>query len=483
MAEKYLPPLSENPEHFRHERPAKLPRAGPFGLPARWYRIHVDYIPMLVALCDYMVHSDAFEGTSEQREIAAARWGDLQYLLMTGTIDGSTGEMDYDDTFCARVAECIISGNIDGALTIWYEREGGIALAETITPTNPAAQIEMLYDCQPNKVYGLVIQLVDLLHRAIRDLLQQLQASVGRIQETELLIRAIPIIGSLPIDETIGMVAVLVDNFAQNYDAAYTESLKHKYYCDIFCLVLEDCSMNLHKVGTYFAAQFFSDLFTLNWEDVAELILQGVWSGSELVHVLHALAAYSLSAGFAFVGITPQLLLGLMKAFSNESDPDWQYICDPCETENHVVLNFIDAPYGFGIADGFQGAWESGEGWTLYGHPVTSSIGLGITRTLQQDSAISKILCFYTFKWGAESTVTRDHWLRATDFFTETAKQAWISGSKGKTYERSLEIFPTVETRQITATGKAGSTGGGSFVKIRRIELWFTGDIPIEFQE
>ncbi len=229
--------------------------------------------------------------------------------------------------------------------------------------------------------------------------------------------------------------------------------------------------------------QFWDELFTINWSKLVDHLIQGVFAGEEIVHVMHALSSYSLATGFAFVGITPSMFYSFLQSYYNDPDGDWETLCDDCPENPFVVLNFADAPYGFVQAPGSLGAWESGEGFTVYGNPDTSTEGVRITRVFDDLYNVIKAQVSISFRWGSSSTVIRPHSMMFTDGgFEQTEQISYIYGDKGLSYERSLEFEIDHLSNYMDIMGKAGATGSGSYVKIRRLTLWFEGALPEEFE-
>jgi hypothetical protein len=91
-----FPPALEIPEFIRHDTQYPAPEKSPSDTPARCYHIQIAYVSRLVALCDYFAHSDAFSGTLEERERAAAWFVELQLIFLTGNADcGGEWEMQF----------------------------------------------------------------------------------------------------------------------------------------------------------------------------------------------------------------------------------------------------------------------------------------------------------------------------------------------------------------------------------------------------
>jgi hypothetical protein len=93
---RYIPILPPHPiftpDYLRHETPTAPPRDDPDATPYRCFHIHVDYIPALIALCDYYCYPDAFLGNETERQEAAARFVNLQIMLMQSNLPCGEGE-------------------------------------------------------------------------------------------------------------------------------------------------------------------------------------------------------------------------------------------------------------------------------------------------------------------------------------------------------------------------------------------------------
>jgi len=481
-AEQYIPDDDENPEFLRHKSPLEVHDVEYYEYPYRWYKINTHYVSSLIALCDYYTHEDAHAGTSVEQISGVQRWESLQQYLMWGEYTGGAGVHEEANPFCEQVNECLESGDLNGSIQNIINNISYGGDASTTTMTAPAAKVNLVYDCDPDLMYGAMTQMVDLFHRLILDFLENAVALTNWAQKVEYSVSSIPLIGSLPFDEQIGFIAIAVENIQENYAASYNEGLRNDYICDLFCLALDGCEISLFGMAKYFGLAFWKDITEITWLDLIEYLLEGIFSGTELVHFIHTILAFSLAAGAEFLGISGDLLTAMVKSFYNDPDSDWETLCDACEVGSSVLFFFPESHYGFTILPDFKGSWESGEGFTVYGSPDTSTYGVGIRKIFNELYNITKIKFTAEFRWGDESNVTRYHSVSAFANEEEKKEVAAINGGFGRVYHRTLEVFPDLQTNAVEATGKAGSQGGGSYVKIRSIEVWFAGDLPTEFE-
>ncbi|KKM74444.1 hypothetical protein LCGC14_1400210, partial [marine sediment metagenome] len=375
---QFLPDNSENKDHIRHKTPLDAARSSPYATPARWYRIHVDYIPPLLALCDYYIHSDAHVGTPGEREELSQWWVDLQILLMTGILVGGSTTVTMEDAFCAKIAECIDNGSLDMTLAASDMRIDGSTSPDEIFPTHPVASVNLIDTCDKDEVYGAVKQTINFLHSTIMDVLETMIAALNAIEMLALAIEAIPIVGSLPGDDMLNFVVMMTENIHQNYEASYNEGLRQEYICDLFCLVLKDCDLDLTKLGTYFMERFTDELFTIDWQDLVDMLLNGTFSGAEMVHAMHAVAAYTLACGVTFGGVQPNFFTAIIKSFTNDPDSDWELLCDECDVDKYIHIQFAESPYLFTMTPYSAGAWEAGVGFKVEGYPEPDDPGIGI---------------------------------------------------------------------------------------------------------
>jgi len=482
IVSQFVPDNDENLEHIRHKMPLQPTTSDYDDLPARWYRINVLFIPMLIALVDYLVHADAHSGTPGERELSAGRWRNLQIYLMLGTLVKDNEMPEGENPFCEMVAACLASGGLNDTMRGVNEDLGYGGDSATKYPTAPASRINVVYDCDPDNLYGAIKQMVDLFNRLCSDFLENAVALTNWAQKAEYAIASIPILGSLPFDEMIGFISVAVENIQENYQGSYNVGLRNEYICDLWCLAMQGCEINLYTIANYFAVQFWEELIDITWLDLIEYLLEGTFSGTEMVHAIHTVLAFSLAAGGAFLGISANLFTALMKSFYNDPDPDWNVLCEPCQTGADVLFLFADSDYGFTILPDRLGGWESGEGFTLYGTPETSTTGCGIRKVFAGLYDVTKVKVEFELRWGSQSTVTRPHAVIVRNGEESESKVVPLQGDKGRVYTKTIEIIPEFQSDSVECWARAGGSGTGSYVKIRKLHLWFAGDLPAEFE-
>lgn len=481
MNNQYLPDDDENPEHLRHQRPLDLARGSPFDLPARWYRIQKDYVATLIAMCDYFKHTDAHKGTPSEKELAVARWGELQIYLMQGSAMAEEGEDQTTALLCEEVAACIDSGNLDDTLTQYITNNEYPQNADEVYLDHPVSTVNVIEECDADKVYGFVVQMVDFQHAIITDFFHILVASVNWAQKLAATLGNIPIVGSLTFGILGDLVAVLTEDIQENYDASYTESVRQDYICDIFCLVMENCSLNLLEQQEYYMMEFAIDVKNMTFYDFCEFAVNFSFGGSEWSHLMHAFLVSIWMTGSSFLKIEPETYNGIMRGMWNDPDPDWAVVCDACGAPSYILLDFTESHAGFtttpdGIAD-----WRDAVGFITEGSPDTSTLGTVIEHTFDEEYTIVRMRATYSLKWGATSTVKRPHSIDWDGSEGADRVEYLLKGRYGGVYERTLDCEPVIPVSHVQLLAKAGAQDGGSYAIIRRLELWFDGPVPDEF--
>jgi len=305
---------------------------------------------LLETQCEYLswkvrYHSETGQVIGDE----VADWAAMaqKELSMPGFFTGDEECMD-DTAICALVAKCFDSGALDESVINWL-KEHGMSGATKTTPTASVAGDELLIDCDLDLLFGGVTQTVDFLHTLLVDFMQKIVAETNTAQKLALILSGIPVVGWLPSDEMIEAGVQLVEDIAENYYAAYDEDIRLMYRCDLFCLAQENCTLNLFGMAVYFFEKAAQSIVNLDWNDLMELLLEGTFSGEELVHVAHGLLAFTLCMGSKTLGLDGETFFRVLRSFFNDADPDWEVLCEECPKDWEHVQDFT-------VVDG-QGLW------------------------------------------------------------------------------------------------------------------------------
>jgi hypothetical protein len=119
---------------------------------------------------------------------------------------------------------------------------------------------------------------------------------------------------------------------------------------------------------------FFVDL--LVWEvehfDIGEfvtLITSGTFIGTKYVQLMYVFFWGMIILGSKFFGRDVKKLQKILQAYTNDSNPDHEFLCDECPdlTWTHTI-DFTASNGGFSVynpsvVSGAHGSWTSGQGW------------------------------------------------------------------------------------------------------------------------
>ena len=411
MVGRFLPSNSENPEHLRHLPVLPTARGTCHDTPARWYRIQVDYVQSLIALCDYYVHADAHEGNGDEAEEAAANWRELQIYLMSGTMFGEGGDVVSDPNFCEQVLLCLEEGTLDEGLQQFILQQNFYDNSTTIYPTYPTVDKEIAENCDPDAVYGMVTQMIDFMHLAITDFFHVLVASVNFTQKLAVMIGEIPIVGSITVEDIAEFVAFITEDCQENYDASYTEQFAQETKCEVFCMVMDDCTLTMGDMMDMFWAHFQQDVRAMSFYDAMEFLANGTWGGTEWANVMFAFLTYCLNAGSEWMGLNPEFYNQMMKSFWNDPNGDWAVLCDDCvcgDWQQRFSFGLDDydfVPWDISNVEGKQYVGEHLPGlyWSetevTYGNGNVSNQGAIITRHWSS-RVINRVVLRYTAAQG-----------------------------------------------------------------------------------
>jgi len=330
---------------------------------------------------------------------------------MSGVLTGEGGEIVTDDRFCEQVALCIDGGNLDETLQQYSTVQNFYDNSTTIYPTYPTVEKEIIADCDPDAVWGMVDQMVDLMHSAITDFFHVIVASVNFTQKLAAVYGNVPIVGSLTIGLAADFVAFLTEDCQENYDASYTEQFSQETKCEIFCMVMDDCQLTMGDLMDMFYTHFQIDVREMTFYDMCELLLNGSWGGTEWANLMFAFLCYCLNAGSKWMGLSPEFYNQMMRSFWNDPSNDWMQLCDECTCGDwQQLFAFGVGTYSFVTWDisGVEGKQYVGEHipglyWSqtevTYGEGDVSNQGVIITRHWSP-RVINRVVLRYTAEQG-----------------------------------------------------------------------------------
>lgn len=239
---------------------------------------------------------------------------------------------------CDQIADCITNTQqgspLDTALRRYSQNTEqvprvGESGQDGVYP--PLSGEILVNECNLDTLFALVTQVVDYANIAIEDMLESLEGATGRVERIGAIIEAIPLVGLLPIDDVFQFVDQMIDNFRDNYTSQYNQTLRNEYRCDLFCIAqANDCILDIQDIAEYFLSRVSATFDPVTVAEAFDWFVFGTFSGNLIVHGMHALLFQVLSFGSTFLSVDVALYQRLLRSFSNDSDSDWQTLCDEC---------------------------------------------------------------------------------------------------------------------------------------------------------
>lgn len=350
--------------------------------------------------------------------------------------------------FCEQVINCIENDtDVGDALSQWLQDRlltdvnlqtsinnvfnqyaGGNKLPVEYIKKNLLPEIS---GCDRDTLWGSVSRLIDEMHLNNLDAFEAFENITNAAERAQLVMSAIPVAETLPIDEGIEYVETLwTDDLFEAYIANDTTTYRLELKCSLFCFaVLNNCRLSIEFVYDYFIRRLAvssSDTFA----QIVGFLVTGTWSGTEINDVFYLtqiMAMYYTNQYFSIIGLQPfqrYLLLG-----SRNPSDEWEIVCDDCGYEVVVFANkpvlldntlngtdtLLDVVSGTEYSLSPSGLWNYGaeSNVSALGH---ATINLG---AIVPTSGLARLV----YKIGKEGT-----WLATDDTFVFTA------GASGRLY-------------------------------------------------
>lgn len=275
--------------------------------------------------------------------------------------------------FCEQVLSCIENNTAIQETINQIANSGvtvGIDATENSTIASTALSGGQSVSCNNDNLFGMINGIVDLTNNLALDLLESLQASANASARFGDLVEAVPVIGELPFDDIAQFLEKFLDDMTDNYEANYTVALRNEYRCELFCLALDNnCELDFHDIAVYFANKLGTDLTTLDVQDIIDWLTQGLFSGTEIVHMWSGFMWALINTGVTILGIDSRKIVRIVASMWNDPDSDWNLLCPCAEPLYTYVFDYTASDCGFIPVDGAgnlapnNAEWFNGLGW------------------------------------------------------------------------------------------------------------------------
>lgn len=219
--------------------------------------------------------------------------------------------------------------------------------------------------CEPNALFGSITAIVKQLHQNNNDFLEVFQLTDNAQQRLSKIVKAIPLLNEVPIDEALDFASQMATEIKENYEAQWTTSLEDEYRCALFCLVKEreGCELTFQDMVEYFNNRLGTSLEPINFfKAVVQYFISGTWTGTTVVDIMMLIQLSAWQEASEWTGITLRSLQTVGALGANDPDPDWALLCEDCGERQMMVYNFLPSTAGW--QDGvFGSTWSLNNGW------------------------------------------------------------------------------------------------------------------------
>lgn len=243
---------------------------------------------------------------------------------------------------------------VDGGTDIFIFNPNTSTVSDVYTP-------QQLYDLgvEPDNcdtlgkdaVYGAVSSLVRFINQTNIDFLERINQAGNFPDQLARVISAIPILGSLPVDEAFQWAQFIATELEDEYNATVDEALLQSVICDLFCIaVASDCHLDFNDVYNYFAAKVSPTLSnaTTTFLNLVNFGLTGTFAGADYFYYFCYFQIVTVGMGQLFFGLSSiNTYAYYTRAGLNSPDNDWSIFCIGCPTFYRIYT----ADFAQGLGD------------------------------------------------------------------------------------------------------------------------------------
>lgn len=219
------------------------------------------------------------------------------------------------------------SADVQTALNNVYNQYGVNPMPEDVTATDIMPPTVL---CDADKMWGAVNQLIESMHTNNLDSFEAAEELTDFSERVSMLLSAIPIFETLPVDEFIDYVqGIWTDDLFEAYVANDTTIYRDTLKCDLFCIAVNNnCVLTIDDVYDYFLLRISADPAN----DLIQLIAYlaaGTWTGTQVNDMFFAGQILIMKYGNQFfntIGIRP--FQTYMEIGSRNPSNDWTILCD-----------------------------------------------------------------------------------------------------------------------------------------------------------
>lgn len=255
----------------------------------------------------------------------------VQRVMECAAITGGNYEgcMELD---CNDVLECIETNEDIQRAIANFAGISNVDSGSTENSGNLSSELVNNPDgCDDDIIFGMCVQLVEFADRLIKDLFEQLDASQLASVNVGYIIKLIPVLETLPLDEAFEFTNKVVNDMEIAYLSASTQLLKDEIACDLFCIAkANDCVLTLEAVRDYYQEK--ADI-VFSYDDVFAFIVDftnGTFIGNAVYYGMNILFFQIFVFGGKFLEYYFRDYLRVIQSMYNDPNSDWSTLCDEC---------------------------------------------------------------------------------------------------------------------------------------------------------
>jgi len=229
--------------------------------------------------------------------------------------------------------------------------------------TGKEADATLTHDeCDSDIMFGFATQLVDLMHSTIEDAFEIAEAGSNIVERSAILVQEIPMLA-----EAVASIDQIAEEVVENYSAYYTEELRDKFRCDLFCMIVENenCLFSFSQLAQYFIGLAGGTVANVAFNVALETLTEGIAGGASTVYFAHALLCSALQYASGFMGLNVPQLQRVVQSYLNDPDSDWITLCEDCADGYQMIYEWESVgDYDYNAVDN-RASFASGYGWTV----------------------------------------------------------------------------------------------------------------------
>lgn len=278
-------------------------------------------------------------------------------------------------SFCAKMIECLLEDEdtkealattIAASPEIRRALQAAPSLGAPMSETQLSLPLTPSEGCDKDVVFAEVTQIVDQMNTNNVDFLQIMSAASTPGKRLAQVIKAIPVLETLPVDDVVEYVAKMYDEIVTQYDAQWTTALRDELRCGLFCIAKDnpDCELTYQDMFDFYNERLSNAVDPGNLvASVVQYTILGTWSGSVVVDIMMLNQVAIWRAASDWLGVSLRTLQTVSALGANFPDSDWEILCTDCPVPLENCLAFAIDEQGVLPAFTNSAQYTSGAGW------------------------------------------------------------------------------------------------------------------------